>query len=60
MNKSESLERLSKEYISKCKCCDECFVEMFCIQNQRRKGRVPHKDIMKCVLNITDYLKTIK
>lgn len=60
MNKSESLERLSKEYISKCTCCDECFVEMFCIQNQRRKGRVPHEDIMKCVQNISDYLKSIK
>lgn len=60
MNKSESLERLSKEYIFKCKCCDECFAEMFCITNHKRESRVPHKDIMKCVLNITEYLKTIK
>lgn len=59
MNKSESLELLSKEYIHKCKCCDECLAEMFCITNDKRDSRMPHKDIMKCVLNIAEYLKQL-
>lgn len=47
-------ERLIKEYISKCKACDECFAEIFCITNDLRKSREPQS---YCVDNIIAYLK---
>lgn len=56
---TDSFERLAKEYLSKCKCCDECFAESFCIDQQRRESRLPSKDKMKCVSNIYDYLHFI-
>ena len=56
---TDSFERLAKEYLSKCKCCDECFAESFCIEQQRREGRLPCKDKMKCVSNIYDYFHSI-
>ena len=56
---TDSFERLAKEYLSKCKCCDECFAESFCIEQQRREGRLPCKDRTKCVSNIYDYLHSI-
>ena len=55
----EAIQRLTGEYISKVKCCDECFAESFCIEQQRREGRLPCKDRMKCVSNIYDYLHSI-
>lgn len=54
----EEFEILAQEYISKCNCCDECFAEYFCIENQRRDGRNPCNDRTKCVKNIFDYLKS--
>lgn len=57
--KNESFVILAKEYVSKCTCCDECFAEIFCIENQRRESRFPCADKMKCVSNIADYLKEI-
>lgn len=48
--KKESEELLAKEYIDKVKCCDECFCEMFCIENGLRKGREPHSECYKNVL----------
>ena len=61
MNKlyKEAIQRLTGEYISKVKCCDECFAESFCIEQQRREGRLLCKDKMKCVSNIYDYLQSI-
>ena len=56
---TDSFERLAKEYLSKCKCCDECFAESFCIEQQRRESRLPCKDKMKCVSSIYDYLHSI-
>ena len=55
----EAIQRLTGEYISKVKCCDECFAESFCIEQQRREGGLPCKDKMKCVSNICDYLHSI-
>ncbi len=48
--KKESEELLAKEYINKVKCCDECFCEMFCIENGLRKGRKPYSECYKNVL----------
>ena len=61
MDKSykEAFQRLTEEYISRVKCCDECFAESFCIEQQRREGRLPCKDKMKCVSNIYDYFHSI-
>ena len=55
MDKSykEAFQRLAEEYISKVKCCDECFAESFCIEQQRRESRLPCKDKMKCVYSGT-------
>ena len=61
MDKSyeEAFQRLTEEYISRVKCCDECFAESFCIEQQRRESRLPCKDKMKCVSNIYDYFHSI-
>lgn len=61
MDKSykEAFQRLTEEYISRVKCCDECFAETFCIEQQRRESRLPCKDKMKCVSNIYDYFRSI-
>ena len=61
MDKSykEAIQRLAGEYISKVGYCDECFAESFCDEQQRRKSRLPCKDIMKCVSSISDYLHSI-
>lgn len=53
----EQCERLIKEYISKCKVCDECFAEIFCITNDLRESREPQS---YCVDNIKAYLKDRK
>lgn len=58
-NTYEAIQRLAGEYISKVKCCDECFAESFCIEQQRRESRLPCKDTMKCVSSISDYLHSI-
>lgn len=58
-NTYEAIQRLAGEYISKVKCCDECFAESFCIEQQRRESRLPSKDKMKCVSSIYDYLHSI-
>ena len=61
MDKShkEAIQRLALEYISKVKCCDGCFAEFFCTDQQRRESRLPCKDKMKCVSSIYDYLHSI-
>ena len=53
-----SFNRLAREYLSKCECCDECFAEIFCISENRREGRVSSKNEMKCVNNIKDYFES--
>lgn len=45
-------ERLINEYISKVKCCDECFSSIYCTVNGLRKSRVPQD---YCVKNIKRY-----
>lgn len=52
--KSESIERLIGEYISKCKVCDECFAEVFCTLKRLRDSREPQK---YCINNIKEYFK---
>ncbi len=47
------ITRLANEYISKIKCCDECFCESWCIENGTKESRVPYKG---CECNITKYL----
>lgn len=53
---SDLVNRLSQEYISKVKCCDECFCECFCTTNGVRKSRVPYEG---CHQNLKTYLFTI-
>lgn len=50
----ESTERLIKEYLSKCRVCDECFAETFCILKGLRDSRKPQK---RCVDNIKKYFE---
>lgn len=45
-------DRLAREYISKVKCCDECFASTFCTINGLRNSRVPQD---YCVKNIERY-----
>jgi len=45
-------ERLIGEYISKVRCCDECFASVYCTVNGLRKSRVPQG---YCVKNIKRY-----
>lgn len=49
------LERLIKEYLSKCNACDECYIQCFCIENQLRKSRKPQD---YCVENFKRYLES--
>ena len=55
MDKSykEAIQRLAGEYISKVKCCDECFCEYWCIEQEKKENRVPYKG---CEQNIIEYL----
>ena len=50
----EQTERLIKEYLSKCKCCDECFASVYCTINQLRNSRKPQG---YCVSNIQSYFE---
>jgi len=50
----ESVERLIREYLSKCRVCDECFAEIFCILKGLRDSREPQK---RCVDNIKKYFE---
>lgn len=43
---------LAREYMSKVKCCDECFASTFCTINGLRNSRVPQD---YCVENIKRY-----
>lgn len=52
---SEAMPRfyLAREYLSKVKCCDECFCESWCIENGTKNSRVPYKG---CEWNIIKYI----
>jgi len=56
MDTDGMLERLSAEYVGKCNCCDECFAEFYCIENDLRVSRCPNDD---CHKNVIEYLKEI-
>lgn len=49
--------RLAKEYVSKCKCCDDCFCELYCIENNLRNGGISLDD---CYKHILAYLNTLE
>lgn len=59
MNKTDSLERLANEYVSKCNWCDECFAETYCTLNGLRESREPCKNEEKCVNTIINYLRSL-
>lgn len=50
---TEAMPRLAKEYLSKVKCCDECFCENWCIEHGVKESRVPYKG---CEWNIIKHL----
>jgi len=54
MDTIDRTEELCREYLSKVKCCDECFIEFYCIENHLRSSRVPQG---YCVENLKDYLR---
>ena len=47
-------DKLTREYISKVKCCDECFASTFCTLNGLRESRVPQD---YCIENIKKYFE---
>lgn len=51
---TEMFNILIAEYLSKCKCCDECMASTFCTLEQRRDSREPKE---YCKSNLKDYLK---
>lgn len=60
MNKTDSLGRLAREYISKVDFCDECFATWYCTSEGRRESRVPCSDENKCAETIIDYLQQLQ
>lgn len=50
----ESVKRLIREYLSKCRICDECFAEFFCILKGLKDNREPQE---RCVDNIKMYFE---
>lgn len=44
---------LAREYLSKVKCCDECFCECWCIAHGTKEGKIPYKG---CEWNIVKHL----
>ena len=53
MKRSDAYDYICREYLDKCKCCDECIAEYFCIHNQLRTSRYPQED---CVAKLQAYL----
>lgn len=55
-NGSLAIDRLAKEYLSKIDCCDECFCEYWCIENETKRSRCPYKgcedNIIKCLAEL--------
>ena len=54
MNRQNAYELLIKEYLSKCKCCDECIASVYCTLNNLRTSRIPEHG---CEEKIMQYLK---
>ena len=49
-----AMDKICKEYLSKCKCCDECFAVWYCTGNRLRSSREPQD---YCLDNLKAYLK---
>lgn len=49
-------ERLTKEYLSKTNCCDECFCEYWCIINGTKKDRLPYDGCEQNIINCLNEL----
>lgn len=54
MTNKESLEIITKEYLSKVNCCDECCAEHYCIKECIKTSREP---VDGCDKKIIAYLK---
>lgn len=54
MKQKDAYERLSREYISKCRYCDECIAEVWCILHHTKQTRHPYEG---CEKNVRDYLR---
>lgn len=57
MKQKDAYRRLIAEYLSKCNCCDECFAEGFCIQNQLKYSR---EQDASCPEKIELYFRNLK
>ena len=57
MNQKDAYEHICGEYLRKCKACDECIAQTFCILNGLRTDRVPQKG---CEEKLKRYLKERK
>lgn len=57
MNQLDAYEKLIREYLSKCDTCDECFAEIYCIQEHLKTGRTPQ---VTCNEKIKRYLRQLR
>lgn len=53
MRNEYAMTKLAKEYLSKVKCCDECFCNYWCIMSGTKISALPYKG---CEFNIINYL----
>ena len=54
MNQRNAYELIIKEYLSKCKCCDECLASTYCTLNNLRTSKIPE---CGCEEKLLQYLK---
>ena len=57
MKQKDAYEQLCREYLGNCKVCDSCVAEVWCIENQVKKSRVPQKD---CTEKLKEYFRQRK
>ena len=54
MRQKDAYEKIIREYLGKCKCCDECIASYYCTVNRLRNSRTPQN---YCVDNLKEYLR---
>jgi hypothetical protein len=59
MKQKDAYEYLSREYVSKCICCDGCIAEAWCILNYVKVKRTRHP-YEGCDANLREYLRGLQ
>ena len=57
MKIKDAYDKVCREYLSKCQCCDECVAQTYCILHDLRSSRVPQE---YCIDNLKSYLGRAK